>query len=397
MQTLSIASILFASCALGVFCLTPLANAQAPRTDALQSAPNYILGPLDSVFVTVLRHPEFSGEFTIPPNGTVDLPGAGPVKLSGLDLDAASGVIREHLLRRLKKPDVSVALRTTRPVEVSVVGDVRSPGIHTYRPGWRISDALAAGGGLTEGLRIADAKAVVLRAATNNRDTVAVKDVLSGDGSGNLTLAPGDIVTISGPESWPIYVVGEVKSPGLYHLRADNAGVPQALIAAGGANEDAAYDKIHVIHLNGDQEDVNVAPTMIKGEATKTPPLQAGDLVIVSESRQKIGVFGFVTSPGVFTLQPGKPLTLAEAIGLAKGPAANARLVKVGVAQTTPTGLAKARIYDLSRYFKTGDASQNPYLIAGEVVYVPRAPDHFDWLQGLGVVLQGAALYNILR
>jgi protein involved in polysaccharide export with SLBB domain len=48
-----------------------------------QAPESYRVGSEDVVNVAVARHPEFSGEFYVPPDGVITLPAAGPIPTQG--------------------------------------------------------------------------------------------------------------------------------------------------------------------------------------------------------------------------------------------------------------------------------------------------------------------------
>ncbi len=344
-----------------------------------------------------MRHPEFSGVFNIPDSGNVELPGVGLLHLAGMDLDAVSTAVRGRLAKRLRYPEVSVTLKNARPAGISVLGSVRIPGPHPYRPGWRISDALGASGGVAEGVRTADVTVTVIRAGTEKRETVKLDDVLSGAEGKDSELGAGDIVSVFAPDTITVYVSGEVKAQGIYHFATGSGTVAQAVVAAGGPTENASLSSVRLARVNGERIDVDITPTVLRGDASNSPPLEAGDMVIVPESHQRVAVFGSVTSPGIFTMPAGHPLTLAESLTLAKGPVRNSRLGRVAVSHPTADGKETHKIFDLARFFQKGDLSQNPVLIPGDVVWVPQSPDSTSWIQVLTGLAEGAVLYSVLR
>lgn len=240
----------------------------------------YKVGPEDTIRISVARHQEFSGEFFVPTDGLVELPGVGQVNLSGKTLSEISRMVSDKLSERLREPEVSVSLSKPRMQRVYVLGAVTNAGLYDTKPGWRITEAVAAAGGLASGVEVADCRATVLRADSGVRESYSLKEVFSGEGSANVALAGGDVLTIEAEETIPVYVMGQVKTPGTYRLRKDSAGVLKALALAGGTLEDAAVSRVSVTHLTGEVEVVNLLPALLNGKQENDIALQAGDLVV---------------------------------------------------------------------------------------------------------------------
>ena len=66
----------------------------------------------------------------IGPDGYVQLPYAGSIKLAGLTLDEAKALISERLRVYLRFPDLSVIVKSYGTRKIYVMGEVKTPGIH---------------------------------------------------------------------------------------------------------------------------------------------------------------------------------------------------------------------------------------------------------------------------
>jgi len=229
----------------------------------------------------------------------------------------------------------------------------------------------------------------ILRGSDGAKQAIPLPEILHGDGSKNLDLQPGDLVTVEAVEVIPVYVMGKVNRPGLYNMRKDSAGILEAVTVAGGTLDDAALTKVTVTHLNGQSETVNIVPVTIEGKQESLIKLSAGDLVVVPESLARFAVLGWVNSPGFFSLKENQPLSLSEALSMAKG-TDNRRggLNKVAVIRNSG-GKQERKIYDFNRFLKKGDETQNPVIAAGDIVFVPEtsSPDWDRILAGLSTGL----------
>lgn len=348
---------------------------------------SYRLGIEDVISVTVLGHPEFSGEFLIPVGGLLTLPSVGSVKAAGKTMDELAAEATGRLKERLVNPEVTVSLKSPRMQRIYVLGAVNQPGQYDLKPGWRIAEALAAAGGLAQDVEAAECKAVIMH-ATGAKESASLGDIIRGDSEANLLIESGDVLTIDAGETLPIYVMGRVKNPGLYKVRKADAGVMEALALAGGTLDDAAISAIRVTRLSGASETVDLTDSIVDGQETSKVMLMPGDLVLVPETKARIAVLGFVSQPGFYTLKDGQKVTLSEVLGMAKGVDTKRGQMKSVAIVRTENGKQQNMVFDLTKFLKKGDPSQNPEVKPGDVVYVAetKKPDMSSVLQAVSTV-----------
>jgi polysaccharide biosynthesis/export protein len=94
----------------------------------------YILGAGDRIRVDVFDVPEYSGEFAVLVDGTVNLPVVGSVLVRGNTLQQASATISTLYARYVRRPLVTISLLAPRPVNIAVAGEVNRPGTYTVTP-----------------------------------------------------------------------------------------------------------------------------------------------------------------------------------------------------------------------------------------------------------------------
>lgn len=117
---------------------------------------NITVSTFDSAAAKVFNRPVFAGQngsfigqgYLVDEEGTIDFPVIGKIILSGLTTDAAKDTIKEQLLVYLKDPVVDVRFLN---LHVSVMGDVRQPGIYTFSDEkFTLLEALTLAGDLTD-------------------------------------------------------------------------------------------------------------------------------------------------------------------------------------------------------------------------------------------------------
>jgi len=178
--------ILCAMATLGL-CFLLVACAQpAPLAPATMA--NAGLAPGDKIRVQVYEHPEFSGDYVIAADGSISVPKAGAVMLSGQSLRQAEVEVGQKLKQELNNPQVSINMIEYRPIYV--LGQVTQPGQYPFMSGMKVLNAIALAHGYT--YRADQSRITVIRgddaSATPMRATDA--DILQ----------PGDTVNVL--ESW---------------------------------------------------------------------------------------------------------------------------------------------------------------------------------------------------
>ena len=146
-----------------------------------------VLRPGDALKITVWREKELSGEYLIDARGLVQIPGLGDIIVAGLTPMEVKARLSEQLVRRgIVAPEIAV-----QPViRVSVLGEVRTPGLLSVEPGTNLIHLITLAGGPTER---ANMKAVrVIRAGRPYE--VDLQSALSGSSAGRVVLFSNDVV-----------------------------------------------------------------------------------------------------------------------------------------------------------------------------------------------------------
>jgi polysaccharide export outer membrane protein len=156
-----------------------------------------VIGHMDNVEIRVFREDDLTTRGQLSPDGTINMPLIGAVRLEGLTTDQAAAAIKRKLADGyLVKPEVSVSIEARIRKTVTVLGQAQRPGVFELPAHRRLTlvEAIGMAGGMT---RIANAKKVTLKRGGEVR-VLNLKDIAAGKGS-DLSLQDGDVITI--PES----------------------------------------------------------------------------------------------------------------------------------------------------------------------------------------------------
>ncbi|GIV05369.1 MAG: hypothetical protein KatS3mg016_0944 [Fimbriimonadales bacterium] len=345
------------------------------------SSEGYTLDTGDVLTVVVLRHEQFSGEFTVPPSGRVVFPGVGELSVRGLTLNQLSEILRERLSQRLRNPEVFVSLKEARPLLVFVEGQVNRPGAYPIRPGWRVAEAVAA----AEGLKILPERTVATLIRGEQTLPIDLPALLHrGDQRTNYTLQPGDLLSIQQKPAIRVAVVGEVKKPGNYDLDAGTRAL-QAVAVAEGVTEFAALKRAF-IDRQGEIIPFNLYRATVQGDTSESanPALQDGDVIVVPQNLQRFAIVGQVNRAGYYPIPEGKPFLLSDAIASAGGMTPRAITSTVTILRMEGDTLQRLRV-PYQQFLKRGNLAANPAVQDGDVIYLAEA-NRIDLSQILSAV-----------
>ncbi len=362
----------------------------------LAATQDYAVGPDDVLMVSVMRHPEMSGDnVVVSTDGKIHLPVVGALQVSGLTIQQITAAITERLRERLVSPEVTVALKQPRVQSVFVLGAARNPGVYQLKPGWRVTEALASAGGLTIRPELVDA---ILFHPDQRVVPLDLPTILrEGNDPANLVLEPGAVLNFS-ERTIPITVMGSVLRPGTYDMRV-GGGILEAVALGGGVLPRADLSRLVVKKVDGSQQQFDIVPAMLHGEAVQEVALEAGDVVLVPESTARVAVVGAAHEPGYFDLQPGVTMRVADLVARAGGLTARPELVQGSIFRLSGEALA----LDLPALFVEGKSEANLALQPGDVLSLAertitvnvagqvQRPGSYDLPVGSGVVEAVAA------
>jgi polysaccharide export outer membrane protein len=355
-------------------------------TTLIAQPADYTLDTGDVIAVVVLRHEQFSGEYTVPPDGNVVFPGVGSLQVRGQTLQGLADTLRERLGQRLRNPEVFVSLKQARPQLVFVEGQLNRPGAHPIQPGWRVADAIAA----AEGLKILPERTVATLIRGEQTMPIDLPAILHrGDQRTNYLLQPGDLLSVQQKPAIRVAILGEVKRPGNYDLDADSR-VIQAIAQAEGVTEFAALKRAF-IDRRGEIIPFDLYRASVQGDTSvrNNPPLQDGDVIVVPQNLQRYAIVGQVTRPGYYPIPEGKPFLLSDAIAQAGGMTPRAITSTVTILRMEGDNLKRLRV-PYQQFLKRGKLEANPPIQEGDVIFLAEV-NRLD----LGQILTAVSILNL--
>lgn len=203
------------------------------------------LGPGDVVTMTIVGYPELRSVLYVANDGSISVPMAGVVQVGGMEPAAAAQRVAQAYSagEYLVDPQVNLVVSESHSQQISVLGEVRSPGRFPVQTRLGVFDALALGGGVSE-LGADDVYVLRREGGRMARYDVDLHGALQGaQGSSYLELQPGDTVIV--PRAEQFYIYGEVRAPNAYRLRPGMT-VMQALALGGGLTERGSDRRVEI-------------------------------------------------------------------------------------------------------------------------------------------------------
>jgi len=124
------------------------------------------------------------------------------------------------------------------------------------------------------------------------------------------------LVTLNSLRSIRVFVVGEVKNPGLHTISALST-VLHALFTAGGPNRRGSFRSVRLLRAGKTLSEIDLYDFLRSGAQEGDVRVFSGDTVFVPLAGRKVRVAGEVRRPAVYEL--GEEKTLADVLALAGG------------------------------------------------------------------------------
>jgi len=112
--------------------------------------PTYIIGPQDTLSVSVWKEPDLSGNVQVRPDGKVSIPLLNDVQAAGLTAMKLSSEITTGLKKYVADPHVTVVVTAINSRRVYVLGEVAHAGGFALLPDMTVLQAISDAGGLTQ-------------------------------------------------------------------------------------------------------------------------------------------------------------------------------------------------------------------------------------------------------
>ena len=330
--------------------LKPLLNAPNLSVGDSQNTFRYTLGAGDTIKIDVFNVPELSGSQTITPDGTINLPLVGAVRLEGLGLDEANALLRDKLNPFLVRNIVNVSLLSPRPLNIAIVGEVNRPGPRTLSyagssgAASSVGSPSSGGGAATLTAALASASGITSRADISNVQ-ISRRDGASGRRIIRINLQN-------------LLEKGDV-SQDIRILDGDSILVPPLT--------EASTSQTRLVSTSTFSPDTYTIQVAIVGEVNRVGPQT---LLYSRNGVSSTGLASTTTAAG--NSSNGGPVTLSRALQSANGVTEIADIRNVEISRLNYKGERTIVKADLLNLITKADLSQDITLTDGDLITVPR-------------------------
>src|SRR5262249_8981694 len=161
-------------------------TAGLPSSNNIPVPADYIVGPGDIFLIEMLGRKVGHYRLTVDRDGRLHVPDLEPIEVAGLSFDRAQSVIEQRIDHEMIGVRVTVTMGPLRSIQVFVTGDVNNPGSYTVSGLSTITNALFAGGGISN---VGSLRRIELKrrgVVISRLDLYAL--LLKGDSSGDARL-----------------------------------------------------------------------------------------------------------------------------------------------------------------------------------------------------------------
>jgi protein involved in polysaccharide export with SLBB domain len=267
----------------------------------------YVLGPGDNLEVQFLGNTKGRYTLVVGREGEVRLPDIGPINVAGLRFPEARKTIERAVAEQTIGTRAVVGIGRLRSAGVLVTGESVMPGAYTVSGLSTITNVLALSGGVKP---IGSLRKIQLK---RNGAVVSQLDLydllLHGDSRNDRRVQSGDVVFIP-PVGGTVSVIGEIRRPAIYELRAD-ATAGDLVSLGGGLTPEADPRSARIERIDVEKGRVVLAVDL--SASGQGIALRSGDILRVDPIRptlsNAVSVSGHLYRPGNYQYRPGLRLT----------------------------------------------------------------------------------------
>jgi polysaccharide export outer membrane protein len=241
-----------------------------PASNDARALPDgYLLGPGDTIQVSIPGQDNFNSQVQVQPDGTVQLPYIRVVRAEGLSPQALQNAIAAKLMEGgyFNNPIVNVVVTGYSNSYVTVLGQVNQPGLISLNRNYRLSEIIARAGGIGPN----GSESVSLTRKSGEQLSFTVPQMATGGNATDPYVEAGDKVYVARVEEGerPVfYIYGQVNAPGSYPL-VSGMSVRMALARGGGLTSLGSEGKVVLYREGKEVRNTRIDDVVKSGDVIK--------------------------------------------------------------------------------------------------------------------------------
>jgi polysaccharide export outer membrane protein len=244
----------------------------------------YTLGAGDEISIQYPGRSELSSKDVIGPDGRITLPVAGAIAVANLTREAAAQKIAAALSAYYTNLTATVEVVRYGSNHVTLLGDVKNPGLINFDATPTLLEVLSKGGVETRLDGNLPEQCVIYRG--DSVVWVELHELLAtGSPLADLRLRRNDMIFVPALSSRTVSVLGQVQHPGEIVLKHDST-ITSILGEAGGPSDNAGTNpELQIVHRSkGDKTQLVHLKDLLKPTGGLEVSLYPGDIIYVPKS-----------------------------------------------------------------------------------------------------------------
>lgn len=155
----------------------------------------YVIGPGDVLQIVIWKNEHLSKTIPVRPDGRISLPLIDDVQAAGATPSQLKEVIAKSLRHFVDNPIVTVIVSEVNNFKVSVLGEVKKPGVYLLKGRTTVLEAISMAEGFTEFATTSNI--LLMKKAKGQRLRFDYRAFISGENlDQNVYLDPGDTIIV---------------------------------------------------------------------------------------------------------------------------------------------------------------------------------------------------------
>ena len=283
------------------------ANKNIIDSSSLPTPQNYIVSTGDVLNVHIYGDRDKEYELVVSNDGSVDLEFIGPVRVGGRSYKEVKEYLSSKLSKHYKMSSFNVTIAKYSSIQVTLIGDVKNPGIYNLSSFSTVKDLLIVSKGVRES---ASVRKILIK---RDSKTIAKLDfynlLFKGKNVNSTLLKHGDIVVITKAKKL-VSIDGFVNTAAIFELN-DFEKLDKLIEYAGGMKANASKMNIKIDRYS---ENSIFETFKIPYRNARKFKMKDGDKVYIysldSSAETSVNLYGNVIRPGSYRI--GKSSTLNE-------------------------------------------------------------------------------------
>jgi polysaccharide biosynthesis/export protein VpsN len=157
------------------------------------------LGPGDVFQMQIVGETQLPDEYQVASDGTVDFPYLHSVDVAGMEPHELARLLRKRLMEQkiLTDPSVVIRVKEYRSKQITILGQVRSPGSYPFQQSMTLVQVISMAGGFNS-IAVRDAIRLTRRLKKGGTRTVVIDlEAINAGDAEDVPLQPGDRIYVA--------------------------------------------------------------------------------------------------------------------------------------------------------------------------------------------------------